>query len=175
MVIKKNFKIINDVKTEDINSQEIIEISEKEIQEIEQNLSKFFSSVKTLLREGAVVIDDGLGTKEEESFEEEFVKNPSLQNKQQMIFSIALCSLPQDKATNFANQIKDVKISDEFNFSIEMERESKLKTSLEQILSKEVKAYSLELPAIMKEREVKIKMLIEARPDIKLYLEGKKN
>jgi hypothetical protein len=175
MVIKKNFKVISDGKTEYINSQEIIQVSEQEINDIKENLSTFFSSIKVLLREGAVIIDDGkTPPKDEEEIEEEFLNNPNLNDKQQLIFAIALGILPDEKKDEFMRQIKGLTMTEDFDFKIDTERESELKSSLEKIISKEMKSYSQELPAIMQERAEKIKLMIEARPDIKLYLEGKK-
>jgi hypothetical protein len=175
MAIKKNFKIISDDKTEIINSQEIIEVSDEDINKISENLSTFFSSVKTLLREGAVFVDDSevQVQNEEVAKEEDFLEDPSIYGKKNAILSLALGSLPKEQNEAFAKQIEGIKMTEDFEFSLIMKQESKLKEGIEKAISKELKAYSLALPDIMKERAEKLKLLFDARPDIKLYLENK--
>ena len=179
MVIKKNFKIIGEDglkqsinlnKDQQLNSQVKITLSEEEKQKVQQHLSSFFSSVKVLLEEGAVII----GEDEEKTLEEEFVQNPYMKSHNTSLYSLALSSLPKKKAEQFQKQIQGIKMNKSYEFEFQTQHQSEIKTFLEQIISTELKKYVKDLPMIMEKRQKKLELLFESRPDIKKYLENTK-
>jgi hypothetical protein len=172
MDTKKKFKIISEDKGENIKSQEEIILSEQEKDKISHTVMEFFSAVKTLLREGAVLIDDS--KESEHSDEETFLDNPTLKNEKLTLHSLAFKSLPKERANAILDQIKGVKMSEDYDFSIESKQNLEAINFVSEKISTNLKEYSKELPKILEERAEKIKALIEARPEIKKYLEKKK-
>ena len=172
MVISKNFKIINEIIEEEIKPQAKIEISEGEKNHISETLAKFFSSVKTLLREGAVLLSQN----EELEPEEEFLEDPSLKNKLNSLHAFAINLLPQEKREAVLSSVVGVKMDNEFNFFFERTSQigQNITEFLEQTISHEIKNYAKELPLIMQERQEKLAILLNVMPEVKKYLENTK-
>lgn len=175
MVISKNFKIINEIIEEEIKPQAKIEISESEKHHISETLAKFFSSIKTLLREGAVLISPT----EKLEPEEEFLEDPSLKNKLNSLHAFTINLLPQEKREAILSSVIGVKMDSELNFFFEVTSQvsqfvTETKEFLENAISHEIKNYAKELPLIMVERQEKLAILVNVMPEVKKYLENTK-
>jgi hypothetical protein len=178
MPIKKDFKVIND-ETENAKHQEEITISESEAENVKRILGDFFSSTKTLLREGAVIIDDEkMAQDEEEDLSAEILNDPENIDKGMNLYKLAALAIGGKKGRDYLENIKGIKMTSEYKVEIEFKKPgviaaSALKT-LENSMEKEIKSYIKELPAIMQERSEKMQLLLGVRPDIKKYLESSK-
>ena len=173
MAIKKDFKIISDNgNIEESKLQEEISVTPEEKGKIANVIKDFFSSVKTLLREGAVFINESGERAETE--EEKFLQDPYLKRNPLALHVLAFKLLPQEKADFFINHVKSIKMGEDMNLEIEMKNPNTEVKKIENILSTELKTYKQELPAIMDERKQKISLLIEASPEVKKYLENTK-
>ena len=171
MAIKKNFKIISEDKHENTKEQEEILLSTEEKGKISDTLSLFFDTVKTLLREGAVLIDTN---PTEHSLEEDFLNNPSLKNTRPNLHTLAFKVLSPERAEKIFNSIEGFQMNENYDFEINSSKNADATNFMQTEISKHLKDYSLQLPAIMDERTKKVKLLLEVRPDIKKYLENKK-
>lgn len=183
MVIKANFKVIGVEAPKEKKEQ--VKLTGTEEKKIKQNLDTFFASVKTLLREGAVMIVDSSESESEEETEEEkekasFLNEPDIGEKPLTLHRLACSFLEKEKSDAILNAIQEVKMSEKYDLNLVLKENSKVSKESVEFLQKQIssnlKSYALELPAIMDERKTKLQCLLDARPDIKKYLENfKKN
>lgn len=182
MAIKKNFKVVSNENTENFKEQEKITLTKEEKLKIKANVGLFFDSVKGLLKEGAVIIEDSKRLLEtntqnvKDTLTESFLKDPKLEKKPLTLHFFALSFLPEEKRDAIMNSIESIKFSTENDFKIDFKEGSNVEAEdilvVENIISDNLKLYSKELPAIIVEREKNLKLLFDARPDIKKYLEN---
>ena len=164
MAVKKNnFKIIGEIKEENLKEQEEIFISNEEKALISNTLNTFFSAIKVLLEEGAV-----LSNKNNQNSGEYFLNDPKLMNAQTkpnslQLHNLAILSLSKEKSEKLLNQIEEIKMNKDYDFSIKSKTNIEIFDFVSAEISNHLKIYSLALPDIMKKRNAKIKALIEMK------------
>lgn len=165
MKVKGNFKIIED--TGEIKEVEQF-ITPEEENKIETKMSEFFSSVQTLLEEGAVFINEN---NEKESEEEKLLEDPYMKNHPLSLHILAFKMLPKEKAEYFLKKIQSIKMNEKYEVEIDAGDATQNASKVQKILSTQLKQYAENLPAIMEKRQEKLQMLIGANVEVKKYLE----